>query len=102
MGFVLAICGSGGSNTPATIAVVVIALLWATAVWAAIWVGTDALERSFLLVLLLASALIGGLPFLVPYGISGHGDYLGRFLLSLLLTTGMGLGAALWSRRFGP
>jgi hypothetical protein len=45
-------------------------------------------------------AAAGGLIFLVPRGISGNGDYLTRFWISLVVTGAIGLAWPLMTRRF--
>jgi hypothetical protein len=101
IGAVLAVCGGGGNDAAALILAIVVFALWAAAVWAMTWVNTEAEERSHLILLLCFSGLIGGLIFFLPIGVFGDDDYLGRFFLALLVPMGIGLGAALWSRRFG-
>jgi hypothetical protein len=100
--FVLAVCGSGGSDTAALIVVILILAAWGLGVWAIIWKGTESQERALLLFLLLASAPIATLMFLGPEGLTGDGDYLARFLLAVLLPTGIGLALALLTRRVNP
>jgi hypothetical protein len=100
--FVLAVCGSGGSEAAALIAVALVLALWGFGVWAVVWLGTESQERALLLFLLLASAPIATLMFLGPEGLTGDGDYLARFLLAVLVPTGIGLAVALFTRRVGP
>jgi hypothetical protein len=50
---------------------------------------------------LLASGGLGAFIFLFPEGVSGNGDYLGRFLLSLLAAGAIGVAGALWKRELG-
>jgi peptidoglycan/LPS O-acetylase OafA/YrhL len=89
---VLAVCGGGGSDAVGFIAVLVLGALYALAVLAAIGRAEDAEELAALIILLLVSVAIGGLFFLYPHGVSGNGDYLARFVISLVVAGVIGAG----------
>jgi hypothetical protein len=67
---------------------------WGLLVWACIWRDIDAEERSSLLGLAGICIAVGGLFMLAPEGISGDGDYLGRFWISVIVAALIGAG---WS-----
>jgi hypothetical protein len=69
----------------------VIVLAWGLFVWVCVWRDTEPDERGSQLGLLCICAATGALIFLVPNGVSGNGDYLGRFFISLLVAGGIGL-----------
>jgi hypothetical protein len=97
----LAICdGVAGSERARWIVIPpVIFFAWGLIVWFCIWRGTDPDERASLLALLGFCVATGGLIFLVPEGISGNGDYLTRFWISLLVAGGIGLAWPLVTRK---
>lgn len=101
-GLVLGICGGGGNDTVARVFVLIIVVVWVLAVAAILGGETGRDERLALLAVLAGTIAIGGLVFLAPEGVSGNGDYLGRFLLSLLLSAALGVGGSLATRRYGP
>jgi hypothetical protein len=68
-----------------------VALIWGVSAWACIWRNTGTEERSSLLGLLGLCAATGGLIFLLPEGVSGNGDYLARFFISLFVAAGIGI-----------
>jgi hypothetical protein len=82
---VLAVCG-GGSDAVATIVVVLVAGLYAAALLAALTRVEDTREATWLSALLLVSIVIGGAFFLYPDGVSGNYDYLGRFVVSMVVS----------------
>jgi hypothetical protein len=69
----------------------VIFLAWGLFVWACVWRDTESRERGSLLGLMVVCAVTGGFVFLFPGGVSGNGDYLLRFWISVLLAGGIGL-----------
>ena len=89
----LAMCeGTEGSERVGWILIPpVIFLAWGLFVWLCVWRDTGPEERGSLLGLLCVCATAGGLIFLVPEGVSGNGDYLARFFISLLVAGGIGL-----------
>jgi hypothetical protein len=97
----LAICdGVAGSERARWILIPpVIFLAWGLFAWFCIWRGTDPDERASLSGLLGLCVATGGLIFLVPEGISGNGDYLTRFWISLLVTGGIGVAWPFVSRK---
>lgn len=91
---VLAVCGGGGNDTLAFIVVLAIAALYLLPIVATLGNAEDGAERAVLIVLLAISITVGGLLFLYPQGIDGDQDYLGRFVISLLVTGGIAVAAA--------
>lgn len=91
---VTAVCGGGGNNVLAGFVVLFLAGLYAIAVVTALGRAEDGGELMLLIALLAASIAIGGLFFLYPEGINGDGDFLGRFVLSLVASGMLGIGAA--------
>lgn len=90
----LAVCG-GGSDVFAFAVVLVIGGLYAAALLTALGRAEDGEELGLLIGLLLVSVAIGGLLFLYPHGINGDADFLGRFVISLVVSGLLGVGAVL-------
>jgi hypothetical protein len=91
----LAICGGGGSNAVALIVVAIVVVTWLLVVGAVIRSADDSSERAILIGLVALSVVIGAGVFFLPEGVSGDGDYLGRFFLALLISGVIGAGLAL-------
>ena len=87
-----AVCGGGGNDILAFLVVLVIGGFYATAVVYALSRAEDGGELALLVSLLIATITIGGILFLYPEGIEGNGDYLGRFVLSFVISGLLGIG----------
>jgi len=92
MSLVLAICEgvSGSSRVFGIVVPLLIVGVWALFVWACVFFESEPEERPGLVAVFVAAAAIGGGIFLIPEGVSGHGDYLGRFGLSILVALAIG------------
>ena len=91
----LAVCGGGGSDAIALLVVLAIGLAYGFALLTAVFRAEDGEEALLLIVLLVASIAIGGLVFLYPHGTGGDTDYLGRFVISLVVSGLLGIGVVL-------
>jgi hypothetical protein len=87
----LAVCGGGGNDTVAIIVVLAIAALYLLAVGAALNRAEDGTERAKLLGLLVIAVVVGGIVFRGLAGISGFGDFLGRLMIALVITSAITL-----------
>lgn len=94
---VFAVCG-GGSNAVALIVVAIVVVAWLLVVSAVIRSAEHGTERALLIGLVLISVLVGAGVFFVPEGVSGNGDYLGRFFLALSIPAAIGVATALLTR----
>jgi hypothetical protein len=79
-----AVCGGGGNDTLGFLVIVVVGALYALAVLKAMSLAEFGDELAILVALFTISVAVGGLVFLYPHGIDGNGDYLGRFVISLV------------------
>jgi hypothetical protein len=99
---ILAIC-EGVSGSTRTWGVIVPPLL------VVVWLGALLIvfrrirfdDGLTLLAVMLGAGALGAFIFLFPDGVSGNGDYLARFFLSLLAAGATGLAGALWKRELG-
>lgn len=77
-----------------------IVAVWGWVLWR-MAVGVDDDTRKALALIFSLCAVVGAVVFLVPEGVSGNGDYLGRFWLSLGLSAAIGGVASMLSPRVG-
>jgi hypothetical protein len=91
---VMAVCGGSGNDTLAFIVVIFVAAIYVLSLLTAFGKAEDGQEMVMLIALLSVSIAVGGLAFLYPNGTSGNGDYFSRFIISLVISGGLGLGAA--------
>jgi hypothetical protein len=96
--FALGVCGGGGSDTLAAIVVIVIAALYGWAVLSVLARAEDGTEQAMLIILLIVSIAIGGFLFLYPGGIEGDGDFLTRFMISLIVVSTIAVAASAMAR----
>jgi hypothetical protein len=78
----------------------VIVAIWGWIVWRIAW-RTGESDRLKLFLILAVAAVVGAFVFLYPHGISGNGNYLNRFWLSLGLATALGAVSSLLPPRVG-
>ena len=91
----LADCGGGGNDTLAVLVVLVVAVLYLLAVGSLLRRAEDGSELIMLIVLLVVSIAIGWFAFAGFGSISGLGDFMARLVVSLLISGGLALLAAM-------
>jgi hypothetical protein len=89
----LAICegASGSSRIFGIVVPPLIVGVWALFLGACVFFESEPEERPGLVGVFIAAAIAGGAIFLLPEGVSGNGDYLGRFAISVLAALVIGV-----------
>lgn len=98
-GALLAVCGGGGNDTLALLVLIAIVLAYLLVLRVPLAGAEDGAERLLLIGVLIASIVIGALVFGDPIGLFGGGAYLTRFIVSLPIAGGLGLGLAAATER---